>query len=229
MVIGLAVGCQSGSERSGSTASSTAATATAPREGSKAAAEANKNLKQYAIIETSMGTIRLELFADKVPNTAANFVGLAEGTKKWTHQITGPKIRKPFYDGLTFHRVIPGYIIQAGDPIGTGQGNPGYQFNDEIVPDLKFDKPGVLAMANFGPNTNGSQFFITIAPAPHLNGKYTIFGRVVEGQKVVNAIANVPRDPQTFRPLKPVFMRKVTIERVPIAQSGQPSEGGKKS
>lgn len=218
-ILGLTVGCQGGAEKSATTQPQPVTKEAAPKEEKKAAEETFKNMKVHAIIETNMGTIKLELFPDKAPKTVANFVGLAEGTKKWTHPFTGPKIHKRFYDGLLFHRVIPGFMIQGGDPLGTGQGNPGYQFEDEIVPDLKFNKPGVLAMANAGPNTNGSQFFITVAPAPHLNGKHTIFGRVVEGQAVVNKIANVPRDQQTNRPLKPVIMQKVTIERVPISQS----------
>jgi peptidyl-prolyl cis-trans isomerase A (cyclophilin A) len=214
MILGLAAGCQRGAEKSAPTPSQPAATATAPKEAPKAAEATPENVKEYAIIKTNMGTIKLELFRDKAPKTVANFVDLAEGKKMWTHPLTGRKQRTPFYDGLLFHRVMPHFMIQGGDPVGNGMGNPGYQFEDEIAPDLNFSKPGVLAMANAGPNTNGSQFFITVAPTSHLNGKHTIFGRVVEGMDVANKIANVPRGPND-RPINPVIMEKVTIERVP--------------
>lgn len=171
----------------------------------------NKQPK-YAILETSLGTIKCELYPDQAPKTVANFVGLAEGTKEWTDPRTQEKVKKPFYDGLTFHRVIPRFMIQGGDPLGTGTGDPGYKFEDEFDPSLKFDRPGRLAMANSGPNTNGSQFFITVAPTPHLNNKHTIFGQVVEGQEVAEKIANVPRDAQD-KPRQPVVIQKVTIER----------------
>lgn len=166
-----------------------------------------------AIIETSMGTIKVKLFEKDAPKTVANFVGLAEGTKEWTDPKTGQKVKNRFYDGLTFHRVIPNFMIQGGCPLGTGTGGPGYQFEDEIVPHLKFDKPGLLAMANAGPGTNGSQFFITHVPTPWLNGRHTIFGEVTEGQDVVVAIGNVPRGPGD-KPTTPVTIKKVTIERV---------------
>lgn len=166
----------------------------------------------YAIIETNMGTIKCELFADQAPKTVENFVGLAEGTKEWTDPRTGQKVKKRFYDGIIFHRVIPNFMIQGGDPLGTGTGDPGYKFEDEFVPDLKFDRPGRLAMANSGPNTNGSQFFITEAPTAHLNGKHTIFGQVVEGQELIGKIARVPTGPNN-RPNTPVVMQKITIER----------------
>ncbi|MCS6816570.1 MAG: peptidylprolyl isomerase [Blastocatellia bacterium] len=167
----------------------------------------------YAIFETSMGRIVCRLFEQETPKTVANFVGLAEGTKEHLSPRTGRKIKKRFYDGLMFHRVIPNFIIQSGDPTATGRYTPGYTFEDEIRPNLKFDKPGRLAMANRGPNTNGSQFFITVAPAPHLNGKHTIFGEVVEGLDVARRIANVPRD-ATDKPINPVLIQKVIIERV---------------
>lgn len=167
---------------------------------------------KYAILETSLGTIKCELYPDRAPKTVANFVGLAEGTKEWTNPRTQEKVKKPFYDGLTFHRVIPGFMIQGGDPLGNGTGGPGYKFEDEFDPSLRFDRPGRLAMANSGPNTNGSQFFITVAPTPHLNDRHTIFGQVVEGQEVADRIANVPRDAQD-KPLQPVTITKVTIER----------------
>jgi peptidyl-prolyl cis-trans isomerase A (cyclophilin A) len=170
----------------------------------------NKQPK-YAILETSLGTIKCELYPDQAPKTVENFVGLAKGTKEWTDPRTSEKVTKPFYDGLTFHRVIPGFMIQGGDPLGTGIGDPGYKFEDEFDPSLRFDRPGRLAMANSGPNTNSSQFFITVAPTPHLNNRHTIFGQVVEGQDVAEKIANVPRDAQD-KPRQPVVIQKVTIE-----------------
>lgn len=145
-----------------------------------------------AIIKTSKGDINLELFPDKAPLTVANFVGLATGEKDWKDPKTGETITDtPLYQNLTFHRVIDDFMIQGGDPLGTGTGGPGYTFEDEIDPSLKFDKPGILAMANAGPNTNGSQFFITHVPTPHLNGKHTIFGEVADAasQAVVDSIA----------------------------------------
>jgi len=173
----------------------------------------NRNQQpKYAIFETNQGRIKCQLYPDKAPKTVANFVGLAEGTKEWTDPRTKENVKKPFYDGLIFHRVIPGFMIQGGDPLGNGTGGPGYEFEDEFDPALRFDQPGRLAMANAGsPNFTGSQFFITVAPTPHLNDKHTIFGQVVEGQDVANKIANVPRDSQD-KPLQPVIIEKVTIE-----------------
>jgi peptidyl-prolyl cis-trans isomerase A (cyclophilin A) len=212
VLVGLTAGCQGGGEQPATTGSSSAAIQTASKE--TAAKESYENVKLYAVIETNLGMIKCELFADKAPETVRNFVELAEGKKMWAHPSTGAKRRAPFYDGLIFHRVIPNFMIQGGDPLGMGVGGPGYQFEDEIVPEVKFDKPGRLAMANRGPNTNGSQFFITVAPTPHLNGKHTIFGQVVEGQAVVNKITTVPRDARD-KPVNPVVMQKVTIERAP--------------
>lgn len=176
----------------------------------KVAAKKEKGMS--AIIETSLGTIKVKLFEKDAPKTVANFVELAEGRKEWTDPKTGQKVKKRFYDGLIFHRVIPNFMIQGGCPLGTGTGGPGYQFEDEIVPHLKFDKPGLLAMANAGPGTNGSQFFITHVPTPWLTGKHTIFGEVIEGQEVVVAIGNVPRGPGD-KPITPVTIKKVTIQR----------------
>jgi peptidyl-prolyl cis-trans isomerase A (cyclophilin A) len=167
----------------------------------------------YATFETSMGKIVCKLYEKEAPKTVENFVGLAKGTREWTDPKTGQKVRKPFYDGLIFHRVIPNFMIQGGCPLGNGTGGPGYKFEDEFDPALKFDKPGRLAMANSGPNTNGSQFFITVKDTPWLNNKHTIFGQVIEGQDVANKIANVERDARD-KPLKDVVLKKVTIERV---------------
>ena len=167
-----------------------------------------------AIIETSMGTIEVELFADKAPVTVENFVGLATGTKEFTDLKTGKKTKKKFYDGLTFHRVIPEFMIQGGCPLGTGTGGPGYTFEDETNNGLKFNKPGLLAMANAGPNTNGSQFFITEVTTPWLNGHHTIFGQVVsmEDLEVVKKIARVETG-FSNDPIEPVIINKIIIEK----------------
>jgi peptidyl-prolyl cis-trans isomerase A (cyclophilin A) len=167
----------------------------------------------YATFETSMGKIVCKLYEKEAPETVANFVGLAKGTKEWTDPKTGKKVKRPFYDGLIFHRVIPNFMIQGGCPLGNGTGGPGYTFKDEFDPSLRFDKPGRLAMANSGPNTNGSQFFITHVPTPHLNNKHTIFGQVIEGQDVVDKIGAVERD-RRDKPVKDVVIKKVIIERV---------------
>lgn len=166
----------------------------------------------YAVMETTQGNITIQLFEKEAPKTVENFVGLAEGTKEFTDPKTREKVKRPFYDGLIFHRVIPGFMIQGGDPMGSGMGGPGYQFGDEFVSSLKFDRAGRLAMANAGPNTNGSQFFITEGPTDHLNNRHTIFGQVIEGQDVVNKIARVSRDGRD-RPTTPVVINKVKIVR----------------
>jgi peptidylprolyl isomerase len=142
----------------------------------------------FAKFETNKGTIVARLFFDRVPLTVSNFVGLAEGAIEWRDPAGKPR-KSPFYDGLVFHRVIPDFMVQGGDPLGKGHGGPGYQFPDEFQPALKHSKPGILSMANAGPNTNGSQFFITHVPTPWLDGKHSVFGEVVEGLNVVNAIA----------------------------------------
>jgi peptidyl-prolyl cis-trans isomerase A (cyclophilin A) len=143
----------------------------------------------YATFKTSMGDIVVKLLPGKAPKTVENFVGLAEGTREWTDPRSGQKVKTPLYDGTVFHRVIPQFMIQGGDPLGTGTGGPGYKFADEIGPDNRFDKPGKLAMANAGPGTNGSQFFITEVPTPHLDRGHTIFGETVKGQDLVAKIA----------------------------------------
>jgi peptidyl-prolyl cis-trans isomerase A (cyclophilin A) len=167
----------------------------------------------YAIFQTNQGTFTCRLFEKEAPKTVDNFVGLANGTKEWTDPKTGKKVQKRFYDGLIFHRVIPKFMIQGGDPEGTGRGGPGYKFEDECRPDLIFDKPGKLAMANAGPNTNGSQFFITTVPTPWLNNKHTIFGEVVEGQNVVESIESVKKG-RGDKPLEDVVIEKLEIKKV---------------
>lgn len=166
----------------------------------------------YATLKTSMGDIVILLFDDKAPKTVANFVGLASGTKEWTDAKNGEKVKRPLYNGTIFHRVIPGFMIQGGDPLGNGTGGPGYRFEDEFHPDLRHSKAGILSMANAGPNTNGSQFFITHQATPFLDNKHSVFGEVVKGQEVVVAIANVPRDPRD-RPIKDVVLKEVVITR----------------
>jgi peptidyl-prolyl cis-trans isomerase A (cyclophilin A) len=165
------------------------------------------------VLETTEGPITCELFPDKAPKTVANFRGLAEGTKESADPKTGKKSARRFYDGLIFHRVIPDFMVQGGCPQGTGTGGPGYKFEDEVSRDLTFDRTGRLAMANAGPNTNGSQFFITVAPTPWLNLKHTIFGQVVEGQDIVDKISNVARD-RGDRPQTPVVITSVKIQEV---------------
>lgn len=167
----------------------------------------------YAILETSNGTIVCKLFEKEAPKTVANFAGLAEGTKEFRDAKTGKPAKRPFYDGLAFHRVIPEFMIQGGCPLGTGTGDPGYKFEDEFHASLKHDKPGKLSMANSGPNTNGSQFFVTVAPTPWLDRRHTIFGEVVEGLDVAVKISQVARDSHD-RPRQPVVLTAVRIERV---------------
>jgi peptidyl-prolyl cis-trans isomerase A (cyclophilin A) len=168
----------------------------------------------YAAFETSEGKIVCRLFDKEAPKTVANFVELAEGKREWTHPSTRKKSKDKLYDGTIFHRVIPDFMIQGGDPQGTGMGGPGYQFEDETKGSPhKLDKAGKLAMANAGPNTNGSQFFITVAPTTWLTGKHTIFGEVIEGQDVVKKISELPRNRQD-KPNKDVVVKTITIERV---------------
>ncbi|MEW2377321.1 peptidylprolyl isomerase [Micromonospora sp. DT178] len=168
----------------------------------------------YATLHTNAGPIRLELFQNHAPKTVKNFVDLAEGNREYTDPRTGQPGSGPYYDGTISHRVISGFMIQMGDPTGTGRGGPGYKFGDEFHPELRFDQPYLLAMANAGPGTNGSQFFITVSPTPHLNNRHTIFGKVADEQsaKVVDTIANTPTGPND-RPLQDVVIERVEIER----------------
>jgi peptidyl-prolyl cis-trans isomerase A (cyclophilin A) len=169
--------------------------------------------KVYAHFTTNLGKFTVELFEKDAPKTVANFVGLAEGTKEWTDPKTGAKVKKPFYNGLIFHRVIPDFMIQGGDPLGNGTGDPGYKFADEFGSGRKMDKAGVLAMANAGPNTNGSQFFITLKETNYLNGKHTVFGEVTEGMDTIRKIGETKTTKPGDRPVVPVVMQTVTIER----------------
>jgi peptidyl-prolyl cis-trans isomerase A (cyclophilin A) len=159
----------------------------------------------HATFQTSAGDIVVRLLPEKAPQTVENFVGLAEGTREWLDPKSRQKVTRPLYDGTVFHRVIPEFMIQGGDPLGNGTGGPGYRFGDEIGPDNRFDRPGLLAMANAGPNTNGSQFFITEVPTPHLDRGHTIFGEVVKGQELIAKIARLGNGRTT--------LVKVTITR----------------
>jgi peptidyl-prolyl cis-trans isomerase A (cyclophilin A) len=165
-----------------------------------------------ATLRTNQGTVVVRLFPDHAPKTVRNFVDLAEGNREWTHPQTRQSAAARLYDGTVFHRVIPRFMIQGGDPLGTGTGGPGYEFGDEFHPDLAFDRPYLLAMANAGPGTNGSQFFITTVPTPHLNRKHTIFGEVIEGSEVVEAISQVQKG-RNDRPLQDVVLESVEIGR----------------
>jgi len=171
-----------------------------------------KKGRAYATLKTSMGDIVVRLFDDKAPKTVANFVGLATGTKEWLDPKTQQKVKRPLYNGTIFHRVIPGFMIQGGDPLGNGTGGPGYRFEDEFHPDLRHTKGGIVSMANAGPNTNGSQFFITLAPTLHLDNRHSVFGEVVKGVEVVIAIGNVPRN-SSDRPIKDVVLKEVVVTR----------------
>jgi peptidyl-prolyl cis-trans isomerase A (cyclophilin A) len=173
----------------------------------------------YATLHTSKGVIRIRLLPDHAPKTVANFVGLADGSLAWTDPSTGQKVDgRPLYSGTIFHRVIPNFMIQGGDPLGSGRGGPGYQFKDEFHPELAFNRPYLLAMANAGAGTNGSQFFITVAATPHLNRRHTIFGEVVAGQDVVDAIAGAPAD-RSDRPHDDVVIERIDVERIDAART----------
>jgi peptidyl-prolyl cis-trans isomerase A (cyclophilin A) len=167
---------------------------------------------QTATLRTNQGQVVVRLFPDHAPKTVRNFVELAEGGRQWTDPATGRPTTARLYDGTIFHRVIPDFMIQGGDPLGSGRGGPGYKFADEIHPDLAFNRPYLLAMANAGPGTNGSQFFITVVPTPWLNGKHTIFGEVIEGADVVDRISRVKTGSQD-RPVDDVIVESVTVQR----------------
>jgi peptidyl-prolyl cis-trans isomerase A (cyclophilin A) len=162
---------------------------------------------------TSEGNFTARLFEAETPETVKNFTGLAEGTKEWTDPRSGRKVKTPYYNGTIFHRVIEEFMIQGGDPLGQGTGGPGYTFGDEFHPKLRHDRPGLLSMANRGPNTNGGQFFITLVPTPWLDNKHSIFGEIVEGMDVVKKIGSTPTSKPGDRPLKPITIQSLTIER----------------
>lgn len=166
----------------------------------------------HAHFTTSEGSFKVRLFDDEVPKTVANFTGLAEGSKEWTDPRTGRKTNARYFDGTIFHRVIEGFMIQGGDPLGQGTGGPGFTFADEFSPKLRHDRAGLLSMANRGPNTNGGQFFITLAATPWLDNKHSIFGEIVEGMDVVKKIGSTPTSKPADRPLKPITIQSVTIE-----------------
>jgi peptidyl-prolyl cis-trans isomerase A (cyclophilin A) len=165
-----------------------------------------------ARLSTSLGTIEVLLCEQEAPNTVANFVGLATGTKTYVDPRSGQQSNTPYYNGTVFHRVIPNFMVQAGDPTATGRGGPGFRFNDEFHPKLRHDRPGVLSMANAGPNTNGSQFFITEVATPHLDNRHSVFGYVTQGIDVVQRITRVPRDSRD-KPNEPVVLQSVEVYR----------------
>jgi peptidyl-prolyl cis-trans isomerase A (cyclophilin A) len=166
----------------------------------------------FAVFDTTEGSFTARLYDQEAPRTVENFVGLAEGSKEWTDPRTNQKVRQPYYNGIVFHRVIEGFMIQGGDPLGQGIGGPGYTFADEFHPSARHNKAGILSMANRGPNTNGGQFFITLAPTPHLDDRHSVFGEVVEGMDVVRKIGSAKTDGRD-RPLKDIAINSVTIER----------------
>lgn len=194
------------------------AESTTPKAAAKSEGKWQKMASQgkdlYATFKTSMGDILVKLYSKDAPKTVANFVGLASGEIEWTHPGTHEKSRKPLYDGTIFHRVIPSFMIQGGDPLGQGIGDPGYKFEDEFQSGRKFDKVGLLAMANSGPNTNGSQFFITVSTPSHLNNHHTIFGETLSGYDVVEAISRV-QTAGSNRPVQPVTLTKLEISDKP--------------
>ncbi|MBW8862742.1 MAG: peptidylprolyl isomerase [Acidobacteria bacterium] len=166
----------------------------------------------YAHFTTSEGNFTARLFDEETPKTVANFTGLADGSKEWTDPRSGQKVKKPYFNGTIFHRVIEGFMIQGGDPLGQGTGGPGFTFADEFNPTLRHSKPGILSMANRGPNTNGGQFFITLAATPWLDDKHSVFGEVVEGMDVVKKIGSTATSKPGDRPVKPITIESVTLE-----------------
>jgi len=167
----------------------------------------------YAHFTTSEGNFSARLFDAETPKTVANFTGLADGSKEWTDPRTGRAVKQPYFNGTMFHRVIEGFMIQGGDPLGQGTGGPGYTFADEFHPKLRHSKAGILSMANRGPNTNGGQFFITLAATPWLDDKHSVFGEVVEGMDIVEKIGRTPTSKPADRPVKPITIQQVTIEK----------------
>ena len=186
------------------------------------ASRASSSAEPTAVFDTTVGTLRCKLFEKETPTTVMNFIGLATGTREWKNPVSHvTKKGVPLYDGTIFHRVIPNFMIQGGDPSGTGAGDPGYKFNDEFVSSLHFDRPGRLAMANSGPNTNGSQFFITEVPVPHLDGHHTIFGQCDDASvALVKQIARMATDPRNDKPFHPVKINHIKIERGTAASTG---------
>ena len=166
----------------------------------------------FAEFVTNEGSFTVRLFEDEAPLTVGNFIGLADGTKEWTDPRTNKKVTQPYYDGIVFHRVIEGFMIQGGDPLGQGIGGPGYKFADEFHPGCRHNKAGILSMANSGPNTNGGQFFITLGATPHLDNRHSVFGEVVSGMDIVRRIGSTPTGRQD-RPVKDIVIQSVTIER----------------
>ena len=197
-----------------------------PNSNSASDDKAKASNNPVAIFHTTAGDLKCELFSAQAPKTVENFIGLASGTKQWTSPVNGQKQTKPLYDGTIFHRVIPNFMIQGGDPLGQGFGGPGYAFEDEFGPSLSFDRPGRLAMANSGPNTNGSQFFITEVPTPHLTGKHTIFGQCDDKSiELVKKIARMPAGPMN-RPADPVKIVHIEIVN-PGAEPAKPAAPAK--
>ena len=199
--------------------------ATKPPAGTKAPVHHAASAEPTAVFDTTAGTLRCTLFEKETPETVANFIGLANGTKDWKNPVSGAtKHGVPLYDGTIFHRVIPNFMIQGGDPAGNGSGDPGYKFKDEIVPTLTFDRPGRLAMANSGPGTNGSQFFITEVATPHLNGRHTIFGQCDDASvALVKEIARMARDPSNDKPFRAIKIKHISIVRGSAATSAKPA------
>jgi peptidyl-prolyl cis-trans isomerase A (cyclophilin A) len=196
------------------------------KQAAKPATHAAKAGEPTAVFETTVGTLRCKLFEKETPITVKNFIDLATGAKDWTNPVShATKHNTPLYDGTIFHRVIPDFMIQGGDPAGNGTGDPGYKFQDEFLSGILFDRPGRLAMANSGPNTNGSQFFITEVPTPHLNGRHTIFGQCDEASIVlVKQIARMASDPRNNRPFRAVKITHLTIERGATAATAAKKE-----